>query len=508
MGSVCLLGAGPGDPELITVRAVRRLREADVVLYDALAHPDLLSHCPPEAEKLFVGKRAGRVSERQADINRRLVEFARQGKRVVRLKGGDPYLFGRGSEEAEALHEAGVPFEVVPGVPSPLAGTAYAGISLTHRDLASSVAYVTATESPVKDATSHDWSALATATQTLVIFMGLRKLRSLMELLRTHGRGEDTPVAVISRASLPGQQTLVGTLADIADRVEASPLQTPALTVVGDVVRLREHLRWFDLQPLFGKRVLVTRPAGQAAGMVQMLRDAGADPIEIPTVRIVDPDDLTPLEDALQRLEDYDWVVFTSRNGVERFFAALHAASGDARRLGTASVAAIGPATAQALTAHGVRADLVPEEYRGEAVADALLEQLPDETHNRVLIPRAAVAREVLPERLRAAGVEVDVVPVYETVGATAEQLKGIRQMLERGELDVATFTSSSTVQRLLDDLGAEGPQLLARTCVAAIGPITAQTAREAGVTVNVVAEQYTAPELVQALVAHFAANG
>lgn len=506
MGRVSLCGAGPGDPELITERALRRLREADVVLYDALVHPDLLAHAKKGAELVFVGKRAGRASERQATINVRLVAEAKLGRSVVRLKGGDPFLFGRGSEEAEALAAHGVPFEVVPGVPSPMAASAYAGISLTHRDLASSVAYVTATESEEKDATAHDWSKLATATQTLVFFMGLRKLDSLMALLMAHGRAGDTPAAVVASASLASQRTVVGTVATIAAQAHEAGLEMPALTIVGAVVSLREHLRWFDTLPLFGRRVLITRPEGQSADMARALRDAGAEAIEAPSVRILPPEDPSQLTTALAKLDSYDWVVFTSSNGVSAFFEALGAAGRDTRALGRARVAAIGPATAAALAAWGVRADVMPQEYRGERVAEAMLASA-GEPPRRVLLPRAAVARDALPQLLRTSGAVVDVVPAYRTESATPAAFAAIGDRLARGAVDIVTFTSSSTVQRLVEGLGEDAIPLLGRTRIAAIGPITADTARGLGLSVDVVATEYTAAGLVEALVRRHASG-
>ncbi|MEM9189975.1 MAG: uroporphyrinogen-III C-methyltransferase, partial [Myxococcota bacterium] len=366
-GRVFLVGAGPGDPSLCTVRGVRCLTEADLVLYDALAHPDLLAHAK-QASLEFVGKRAGRKSARQEQINQRMKEAANAGQTVVRLKGGDPYLFGRGSEEAEFLAREGIPFEVVPGVPSPIVATAYAGLSLTHRTLASSVAYLTATESPAKDRSSHDWAKLATGPETLVIFMGLRRLRSLMGLLIEHGRSADTPVALVSRASLPSQRTVIGTVATIADQAEEADLPTPALVIVGQVVTLRSSLRWFDRKPLFGQRVLVTRPRAQAASFCERLRDAAAAPVVAPTVRIVPPEDPEPLVRAVKELRRYRWVLFTSKNGVDRFFAEVERQGLDARALGNAQVAAIGPGTARAILRYGVRADLIPDVFRGEAL--------------------------------------------------------------------------------------------------------------------------------------------
>ncbi|MET0341059.1 MAG: uroporphyrinogen-III C-methyltransferase [Polyangiales bacterium] len=500
VGHVSLLGAGPGDPELITLRALRKLRTADIVLYDALVHPTLLSHVRPGTELVFVGKRGGRASERQSSINARLVEAGLAGKQVVRLKGGDPYLFGRGSEEAEALVAAGVPFDVVPGVASPMAASAYTGISLTHRSLASSIAYVTATESVEKDESAHDWSKLATATQTIVFFMGLRKLGSLMERLIEHGRAPSTPAAVVSNASLPTQRTVVGTVATIAEAARASGIEMPALTIVGDVVTLHEALAWYERLPLFGKRVLITRPEGQSEEMADALREAGAEAIELPTVRIVPPSDPALLARHVLRAGEYDWAVFTSVNGVEAFFEVADRAGKDARLLGGVRVAAIGPATRNALARRGVRADVMPDEYRGEAVAAEILRETPALSGRRVLIARAEVAREVLPELLRARGAVVDVVPAYRTLAASPERFADIRARLTEGTLDVVAFTSSSTVERLVEGLGEDARVLLARTTVAAIGPITADTAARLGLPARVVADEYTALGLVRAL--------
>jgi uroporphyrinogen III methyltransferase/synthase len=481
------------------------LSEADVILYDALVHPDLLEHARPEAELVFVGKRAGRVSERQTAINERLIAEARAGKHVVRLKGGDPYLFGRGSEEAEALAQQGVRFEVVPGVPSPMAASAYTGISLTHRNLASSVAYVTATESPDKDKSAHDWPKLATATQTIVFFMGLRHLDALMALLIDNGRDPDCPAAVVASASLPTQRTVIGTVATIAKRAQEAALAMPALTIVGPVVTLHEHLRWFDQLPLFGKRVLVTRPEGQSDKMARALRDAGAEPIEAPTVRIVGPRDPALFARHVTQLNTYDWVIFTSVNGVQAFFAELHKQGRDSRALGRAKVAAIGPATAASLNVYGIVADEVPEEYRGEAVAEAILRREPNLAGKRIFLPRAEVAREALPDTLRGHGAYVDVIAAYRTEGAQPEDFARIRERLLAATIDVVTFTSSSTVTRLVEGLGDEAKTLLGRVRLAAIGPITADTLTSLGLHSHVVASEYTAAGLVAALIAHFA---
>jgi len=501
VGRVSLIGAGPGDPELITVRALRKLREAEVVLYDALVHPELLRHVRPDAQVVFVGKRAGRASERQDSINARLVGFALQGFCTVRLKGGDPYLFGRGTEEAEALVAAGVPFEVVPGVPSPLAAAAFTGISVTHRALASSVAFLTATESVEKDESAHDWHKLATATQTLVIFMGLRKLPSLMARLIAHGRAGETPAAVVSRASLPSQRTVVGTVATIAKLAAAAKLEMPALTIVGEVVSLHDSLSWFERLPLFGRRILITRPEHQSDGFAMALRDQGADPVAVPTIRIAPPSAPELLAKAATDAHRFDWVVFTSVNGVRAYFQALSAAGRDTRALGRARIAAIGPATRDALLQHGVRADAVPREYRGEAVFRAMAEQTPQWAGLRVLIPRAEVARDVLPESLREAGAEVHVVPAYRSVEAEPEAFECIAEQLAQGSLHTLTFTSPSTVQRLHQALGSRASALLSAARLASIGPITSEAMRALGLPVHVEAKEYTAAGLVDALV-------
>jgi len=505
-GTVYLVGAGPGDPELITARGLRRLREADVVLYDALVHPEQLSAARPDAELVFVGKRAGRASQRQAEINRQLVEAARAGKTVVRLKGGDPYLFGRGSEEAELLASEGIPFEVVPGVPSPLAATAYAGLSLTHRTLASSVAYVTATESVEKDRTDHDWSKLATATQTLVIFMGMRKLDSLSRLLIEHGRPADTPVAVVQWASLPKQRTIVGTLADIHQRASNAGLGLPALTIVGEVVRLRSNLRWFDTKPLFGKRIVVTRAIHQAGSLASRLRDEGAQAILAPTIRIAPPVDLAPLRSAVKGLDRYDWILFTSANTVEAVFSSIDEAGLDLRALAGAKVCAIGSKTLEALRAHGLKADLVAADARAEGVIRAIRPLLGERT--RILLPRAEVAREVLPESLRNAGAQVDVPTAYRNLPPEPKDVERIRNLVDRRESDAVLFTSSSTVQHLFELLGPDASDRLGALDLFSIGPVTTSTAEGLGLHIAATSAEQTIESLVATVRAYYAPAG
>lgn len=494
---VFLLGAGPGDPELITLRALRRLREADVVLYDALIHPSLLDHARPDAERIFVGKRAGRIYERQETIHARIRDAVNAGKSVARLKGGDPYLFGRGSEEAEFLAKEGIPFEVVPGVPSPVAAAVYAGLSLTHREASSSVAFVTATESAEKDRDSHDWTKLATATQTIVFFMGLRKIDALMTLLMTHGRDPSTPAAIVEKASLPSQRTLIATVGTIAERAQHEDIGTPALIIVGEIARFRESLRWFDTKPLFGQRVLVLRSEGQTEEIARMLRDEGAEPLVHPILRITPPTDPSLLQEALTRLDTYAHIVLTSTNAVDALFASLLAQKRDARALGKAKVVAVGPATEARLRSYGIIADFMPREFRGEAAGAEVLLALGDRAIGaRVLLPRAEVAREALPEMLRAAGVLVDDVSVYRTAGPSPEVEAAIRALAEDHLFDIVMLTSPSSAEhfaRLTD--GIERTWM-----TASIGPVTTTRAVELGLRVDLTATHSTALGLVDAL--------
>jgi uroporphyrinogen III methyltransferase/synthase len=499
-GFVSLIGAGPGDPGLLTLRGAEVLAQADVVVYDYLANPALLSHARPDAERIYVGKQAGSHTLSQEEINVLLVERGLAGRRVARLKGGDPFVFGRGGEEALALVEAGVPFEVVPGVTSAVAAPAYAGIPVTHRGLASSLAIVTGHEDPAKDETALDWEHLASGVDTLVFLMGVGNLPRIVKELVAHGRPASTPAAVVRWGTLADQQTVSGTLADIVDGVRAAGLKPPAVTVVGEVAGLRDRLRWFEDRPLFGQRVLVTRTRQQAGALSLRLRALGAAALELPTIRIVPPDDWAPLDSAIAGLSRTDWIVFTSANGVGFFWERLRAAGLDARTLHGVRVAAIGPATAAELEAHGLLADYVPGEYVAEAVAAGL----GDVRGLRVLLPRADIARPALATLLRQGGAEVVEAPAYRTLrpemdpGELRELLSGIT---------VATFTSSSTVRNLAEmaqEAGLDLPAALERTLVACIGPVTAETAREVGLAVHLVAEEYTIDGLVEALTKPF----
>lgn len=501
-GKVYLIGAGPGDPGLFTLKGKRCLEEADVIAYDALANQRLLAYARPDAELIYVGKRGGQHTLPQEEIGRLLIERAGAGKIVARLKGGDPFIFGRGGEEAEELAAAGVPFEVVPGVTSAVAAPAYAGIPLTHRDFTSTVAFVTGHEDPTKEDTSIAWDKIATGIGTLVFFMGVGRLPEIVRQLVHHGRPPETPAAVIRWGTRAEQAVVTATLATLEER--CAGMKPPALIVVGEVVGLRERLRWFEDKPLFGKRILITRAREQASAFGQRLEALGAEVIEFPTIRIEAPESWEPLDAAIRRLREYQWVIFTSVNGVRFFWERLHTAGRDVRDLAGITVCAIGPATAAALLDRGIHADLVPNEFKAEALVEAVgAERIGG---SRVLVPRAAEAREVLPEELARRGARVDVVPAYRTV-KSASNVEEVRALLRDGRVDAVTFTSSSTVRYFLDLVGEDAPGLLHRVVVASIGPITAETAARHGLISHVVPENYTIPALVDALVRHFRAS-
>jgi len=497
-GAVYLVGAGPGRPGLITVDGVRCLQRCDVVVYDYLANPRLLDHAPVEAERVLVGKHGGGERVEQDEIVGLLVARARQGKCVVRLKGGDPFVFGRGGEEAEALAAAGIPFEVVPGVTSAVAVPAYAGIPLTHRDLASSFTVLTGYEYPDKKHLAVRWDAVSRRGSTLVLLMTTRQLRFNMARLIANGLAADTPAALIRWGSVAEQETLVGTASSIADLAEAGRIQPPALVVVGDVVKLRERLHWVERKPLFGRRVVVTRPRAQAAEFIAALEDAGADVLLCPTIEIKAPRGWEAVDRAIADLESFDWVVFTSVNGVQRFFARLRERRRDVRALHRAKLAAVGPATAQALAELGLLVDVVPGEYRAEGVAAAMIAA--GVRGGRGRLPGAAAAREILVQLLRAAGAEVEEVAVYETVAARTDPSE-VRRQLSAGAVDLVTFTSPSTVRHFVALLGGEAMELMRRARLACIGPITAQSVHELGLKVDVAPEQYTTEALLAAII-------
>ena len=503
-GTVYLVGAGPGAPGLITLDGVRCLSRADVVIYDYLASPRLLEHAPLQAERILVGKHGGGQRVEQAVITALLLDRARRGLSVVRLKGGDPFVFGRGGEEAEALAAAGIRFEIVPGVTSAAAVAAYAGIPLTHRDLASSFTVLTGYEYPDKQEMAVHWDAVAQRGNTLVFLMATRQLRANMDKLLAHGVSPETPAAVIRWGTVADQQTLVGTVATISDLAARHNLQPPAVAVVGQVVRLRDALAWFERKPLFGRRIVVTRARAQAAGFIDALGAAGADVIPCPTIEIVPPASWAPLDAAIERIASFDWVVLTSVNGVALFFDRLRALRRDVRALHGARIAAVGSETAAALAARGVLADVVPDEFRAEGVAAAM--RAAGVTGTRVLLARAAAAREILPQLLRAAGAEVEEVASYATALPPTDP-RELRDLLAARAVDLVTFTSSSTVRHFAELLGDDAAALLRGVPVGCIGPITADTARQAGLSVVLQPSTYTVPAFTQAILAYFAAR-
>ncbi len=497
-GIVHLVGAGPGDPGLLTLRAAELLRTADVLLYDALVADAIVALAPPECERIFVGKRRGAHAMSQPDIERLMIEKARAGKRVVRLKGGDPFVFGRGGEEAQALRAAGVAFDVVPGISSAVAAPAYAGIPLTHREHAASFTVVTGHEDPAKPASTLNWAKLADPQRTLVLLMATATLGEIARQLVEHGLDASTPVAVVQEGTRPTQRTVSGTLATIAEQAARAKVGSPAVAVIGGVAGLRDSLRWFDTGALFGKRVLITRAGHQSDAFARALLERGAEPICAPTIAIEPPRDARTADDALGELGSFAWIVFTSQNGVDAFFERLAARGGDARAIAGANVAAIGERTFERLERHGIRADLVPAAYVSEAVAAAVIER--SRPGERMLLYRAAGARDALPRALTAAGRHVTDVAAYTTVVPRAPDFAA-----KVARADVLTFTSASTVRGFVALLGGSATAAARGKCVACIGPVTAEAASGAGLAVDVVAEVSTTAGVLDALEAHFA---
>jgi len=494
-GIVYIVGAGPGDRKLITLKGVECLQRADVVIYDLLLNDALLEHCPPHTEKIKAPDPRIRAT-RQTELNQLLVEHAKAGKIVVRLKGGDPYIFGRGGEEAMALTEAGIPFEIVPGVTSAIAASAYAGIPVTHRDYASSVAFVTGHSAALRPDSNINWEQLATAVDTLVIYMGVAHLRQIVERLIAHGRDPQTLVSLVRVGTTPQQQVVQGTLDDIVLKVEAVQLESPALIVVGEVNQLRDQLRWFDTKPLFGKRVLVTRARAQASEFADLLEANGAEVIQFPTIKI------QPIENVdIPSLDKYDWVIFTSVNAVEIFYERLRENGKDVRVFGGTKICAVGPKTVEVLNDISIQPDFVPTHSRGSAIAA----EMENVSGKKILLPRAKIATADLPNGLREKGAVVDDISLYDTLKVTSKDHKTIEADLLKGKIDLVTFTSSSTVTNFLEMFPAHKPEtLLADVQVAVIGPETQKTAIEHGIQVDVVAKKATIESLVEAIIAAY----
>jgi uroporphyrinogen III methyltransferase/synthase len=501
-GRVFLVGAGPGDVKLLTLRGKECLEQADVVLYDHLANPELLKFAPSHAERIYVGRKGRGAYRDQTEIHALIVTKAQEGKCVVRLKGGDPFVFGRGGEEAEVVADAGIPFEVVPGVTAAVAVPAYAGIPVTHRTLASTVAFVTGHEDPAKPTSAMEWPRLASAEGTLVFLMGMKNLPQIVDRLLENGKLPSTPVALIRWGTYSRQRTVVGMLSDIVEKASKADMSPPTVVVVGEVVRLRDRLNWYESRPLFGKGVLVTRPRDQAPALSNLLAAQGAEPVECPTLEIHPPDSWAPVDEAIDTLQTYDWVIFTSVNGVQLFMDRLWFHQKDVRSLSGLRVCCIGPRTEEEAARRGVAADLIPKDFQAEGILEAMGGL--GVKGQRILIPRAKVAREILPDELKAMGAMVRVVPVYQAV-PPALDFAPIRDRLKNREIHYLTFTSSSTVRNFcqLFDHRQELLELTRNIPVAVIGPITAQTVKEEGLSVDVVASENTVPALVEAILIH-----
>ena len=497
-GKVFLVGAGPGDPKLMTLRGKEAIEKADVIVYDRLAHPSLLNFARPDVEKIYVGKRPDHHTLKQEEINQLLVEKALEGNVVTRLKGGDPSIFGRVGEEAEELVEHGIPFEIVPGITSAIAVPAYAGIPVTHRNFTSSLAIVTGHEDPTKNETSINWEKLSTATGTLIFLMGVSNLALIRAKLIENGRAEDTPIALIRYGTRVEQQTVVGTLQDIVEKVEAAGLTSPAIIIIGEVVQLRDQLQWFEKKPLFGKRVLVTRARSQASELSSMIQELGGEAVEFPVIKIVPPKDTTEYVQAIGQLHEFDWIIFTSVNGVQSFFEKLKELKVDIRKMAKARIAAIGPKTAEWLEEKGLIVDVLPQEFRAEGLLNSLESQL--KPGQKVLLPRADIARKILPEKLKEKGLEVVEIDAYETV-IDAENKAEIAEMLKEKQIHIITFTSSSTVRNFVEAFKDEPlTELLEGVSLASIGPITTDTATSLGLKITATAEEYTIPGLVRTI--------
>ncbi len=512
-GKVYLVGAGPGDIGLLTVKGLKCLRKADVVVYDFHLNAQVLNYINHHAEFIYAGKRGGHHTLSQDEINEILVRYAKEGKIICRLKGGDPFVFGRGGEEAEALSREGIEFEVVPGVSSAVAAPAYAGIPLTHRMYSSSFAVVAGYEDATKKESSLDWSKLATATGTLVFLMAVKNVDAIVEKLIAHGRSPDTPVAVVRWGTRADQRTIVGTLVQIPALLKEKDIQPPAVMVVGDVVKLRDSLQWYEKKPLFGCRVLVTRERMEG---FERLEELGAEILEFPTIEIVPPSSYDEIDACIDRLSSYHWLVFTSRNGVKYFFRRFFERERDIRELAGLKICAIGTKTAQEVNGYGLRVELMPEEFRAEGLVESILracgpvgdENSPPSERSRAgflrgmrfLLPRAEKAREVLPDTVRAHGGEIDIPPVYKTRRPESRG-KRLRRFLREGRISVATFTSASTFHNFREIMGEDADEYLKGVAIAAIGPVTASAVEQTGLRVDIMPREATVDSLVDEII-------
>lgn len=498
-GKVYLIGAGPGDPGLITLKGMQYLKRADVVIYDHLVSEEILAYAETAVRMIYAGKEGGKHTLTQDQINQCLVEEAGKGLIVARLKGGDPFIFGRGGEEVEILAQKGIPFEIVPGVTSAIAVPAYAGIPLTHRSHSSTVAFITGHEDPSKPESHIDWQSLA-GIETLVFLMGVKNLPNITASLITAGKSPETPAALIRWGTTAEQETLMGTLSNLAQLAKPQGFKPPSILVVGSVVTLHPILNWFETKPLFGRGIVITRPEAQTEEFLDLLHAEGARTYLFPTIKITPPEDFRDLDRAIANIETYHWLIFTSANAVRFFFQRLQESKHDLRDLKGVHICAIGPTTAREVEKFGISVDLVPETFTSEGILDAFKHQ--DMTGKSVLIPRAEKARDVLPQGLLHAGARVDCMTAYRTVssGKRKSELDG---WIKEGLVDVITFTSPSTVENFIKIMGTDY-LLPTKVKIACIGPVTAEATRKAGLNVDILQERYTVPALVQRLVQYF----
>ena len=495
---VYLVGSGPGDPGLITVKGLECIKKADIIVYDYLVNSVLLRNARKDVELIYVGKKGNQHTMEQDDINQLLVDKARENKIITRLKGGDPYVFGRGGEEAIVLHENNIPFEVVPGITAAIASPNYAGIPVTHRTCTSTFGLITGHEDPTKDQSDVDWEKLSTGLGTLTFYMGIKNLPNIVNQLVKHGRSEDTPVAVIRWGTTAQQKTVTGTLSTIVEI--AKDIKPPAITIVGEVVNLRDQLNWFESRPLFGKTIIVTRSRDQASEFSEQLIELGANVLEYPTINITSPDDFGPLDRELGNLDSTDWLIFTSVNGVDAFFNRIFELGRDVRDLKGVKICSIGPSTTERIKGFHVSIDCQPPKYVAESVVEAL-KKIEEIKGKRFLMPRTDIARSYIPEELEKMGAEVSDIIAYKTVLATDGD-NIVLNKLKDGEVDIVTFTSASTVKNFVKIIGEDNLSAFKNNVqFASIGPITNESAEEMDIDISIKAEEYTIPGLVQAIV-------